>query len=62
MQNKQVITNMLLSKEAMFAYIQDLKRQQAAEFGLTVEQYEQAVASGSVLTPKNKNNGTSTTS
>jgi hypothetical protein len=54
MQNKQVITNMLLTKEALAAYMYDIKVKQAWEYGLTVEQYEQAVASGSVLTPVHK--------
>jgi hypothetical protein len=54
MMNKQVITNMLLTKEALAAYIYDIKVKQAAEYGLTVEQYEQAVINGTVLIPVHK--------
>jgi hypothetical protein len=57
--NKQVITNVLLTKEAMLLYVKELREKQAAEYGLTVEQYEQAIMSGSVLTPINKDHDTS---
>jgi hypothetical protein len=54
MQDKQIITNMLLTKEALAAYVYDIKVKQAAEYGLTIEQYEQAVIDGTVLTPIHK--------
>ena len=53
--NKQVITDMFLTKEAMLLHIKSIKEKQAAEYGLSLEQYEHAIVSGSVLTPINPN-------
>ena len=49
--NKQVITDMFLTKEAMLLHVKNLREKQAAEYGLSLEQYEQAIVSGSVITP-----------
>ena len=49
--NKQVITDMFLTKEAMLLHVKNIREKQAAEYGLSLEQYEQAIVSGSVITP-----------
>lgn len=49
--NKQVITDMFLTKEAMLLHVKNLREKQATEYGLSLEQYEQAIVSGSVITP-----------
>ena len=42
-----------LTKEAMAHHIEALKKEKAKEFGLTLEEYNNAIMSGSVLTPIN---------
>jgi hypothetical protein len=49
--NKQVITDMFLTKEAMLLHVKNIREKQAAEYGLSLEQYEHAIVSGSVITP-----------
>jgi hypothetical protein len=51
--NKQVTTDMFLTKEAMLLHVKNLREKQAAEYGLSLEQYEHAIVSGSVITPIN---------
>jgi hypothetical protein len=47
---KYIQDSLMLTKEAFNEYILKQRESQAASFGLTLEQYEQAVISGSVLT------------
>jgi hypothetical protein len=46
--------DLFLTKEAFDQYAKRLQEERAAEFGLTLEEYQQAVISGSVLIPKQK--------
>jgi hypothetical protein len=46
---KYLQDNLLLTKEAFEQYIIKQQLSQAASFGLTLEQYQQAVANGSVV-------------
>ncbi len=48
---KYIEGSLMLTKEAMAQHILELKKQRAKEFGLTLEQYEQAVLEGKPLTP-----------
>lgn len=50
--DKQVITDMFLTKEAFEQYIQRLQEERAKGYGLTVEEYQNAVVSGSIVTSK----------
>ena len=49
MSTKYIHDNLLLTKEAFNNYILKQQSAQAASFGLTLEQYQQAVISGSVV-------------
>ena len=49
MSTKYIHDNLLLTKEAFNNYILKQQSAQAASFGLTLEQYQQAVANGSVV-------------
>jgi len=46
---KYIQDNLLLTKEAFEQYILKQQSTQAASFGLTLEQYQQAVTNGSVV-------------
>ena len=50
--NKQVITDIFLTKEAFEQYTLRLQEERAAEYGMTLEEWKHAVASGSVINPK----------
>lgn len=52
--DKQIITDMFLTKEAFEQYTKRLQEERAKEYGLTLEEYQQAILSGSVITPKVK--------
>ena len=45
------ITNILLTKESMTTYIYELRKAEAAKYGLTYEEYANAIVEGTVLTP-----------
>jgi hypothetical protein len=45
------IIDMFLTKEAFEQYAKRLREEKAREYGLTLEQWDTAVASGSVITP-----------
>lgn len=49
----QKVVDMFLTKEALAQNIQNKQTIEAQKYGLTLEQYVQAVISGSVLTPIN---------
>ena len=49
--NKQVITNMFLTKEAFEQYTRELREKKAQEYSMTLEQWDTAVATGQVVTP-----------
>jgi hypothetical protein len=46
---KYLQDNLLLTKEAFEQYIIKQRESEAASYGLTLEQYQQAVANGSVV-------------
>ena len=50
----QFIKNILLTKEEMSAYIYDLRKQQAAEYGLTLDEYMLAIQEGRTVIPQIK--------
>ena len=49
MSTKYIHDNLLLTKEAFNNYILKQQSTQAASFGLTLEQYQQAIINGSVV-------------
>jgi len=49
-------TEILLTKLAFEEYVKRIHDSSAAKYGLTVEQYQHAVASGSVITPTPNHN------
>jgi hypothetical protein len=51
--DKQIITDIFLTKEAFEQYALRLQQERAAEYGLTLEEWKQATVSGSVIIPKN---------
>ena len=48
-QKKYLQDNVLLTKEAFEQYARDLREQRAKEFGMTLEQWDAAIANGSVV-------------
>ena len=55
MNKKYIEDSMLLTKEAFELYIQQQRQSEASQYGLTLEQYTQAIASGSVVQAKSPN-------
>jgi hypothetical protein len=49
-------TEILLTKLAFEEYVKRIHDSSAAKYGLTIEQYQHAVASGSVITPTPNHN------
>ena len=49
---KYLQDNLLLTKEAFEAYINKQRESEATSYGLTVEQYNNAILSGSVVQTK----------
>jgi hypothetical protein len=49
---KYLQDNLLLTKEAFEAYINKQRESEATSYGLTVEQYNQAILSGSIVQTK----------
>lgn len=49
--NKQVITDIFLTKEAFEQYTRRLREEQAKQHGMTLEQWDAAVISGAVVQP-----------
>ena len=49
--NKQVITDMFLTKEAFEQHALRLREEKAKEYGLTLEQWDEAVRTGATISP-----------
>lgn len=49
---KKYTDEMLLTKEAFAQYIQQQRQSEAAQYGLTLEEYLNAIVSGSVVQAK----------
>jgi len=56
---KQIITDLMLTKEAFEQYARKLREDRAKEFGMTLEQWDAAIANGSVVQTPNSNTPTS---
>ena len=52
MSKKYIQDSLMLTKEAFEQYINQQRQSQAAEYGLTLEEYNQAILSGSVVQAK----------
>ena len=52
---KYIQDSLMLTKEAFEQYIQQQRQSQAAEYGLTLEEYNNAILSGSVVQAKSFN-------
>jgi len=60
--NKKIIQSVFLTKEAFEENINKIREQKAAEYGLTLEQWNEAVATLQLVTPiANHNTQQSTT-
>ena len=49
--NKKIIQSVFLTKEAFEEHINEIRKQKAAEYGLTLEQWNDAVATLQVVSP-----------
>ncbi len=54
MSTKYIQDSMMLTKEAFEQYIQQQRETQAVQYGLTLEEYNQAIMSGSVVQAKSQ--------
>jgi len=54
--NKQVITDMFLTKEAFEQHIRKLREEKAKQYGMTLEEWDAAVLTGQVVTPVSGSN------
>jgi hypothetical protein len=52
MSKKYIQDSLLLTKEAFAQYIQQQRNTEAMQYGLTMEEYQQAIMSGSVVQTK----------
>ena len=52
---KYLQDNVLLTKEAFKLYIQQSREAEASQYGLTLEEYNNAIVSGSVVQAKSPN-------
>jgi hypothetical protein len=52
MPKKYIQDSMILTKEAFEQYIQQQRNTEATQYGLTMEEYQQAIMSGSVVQTK----------
>ena len=52
MSKKYIQDSLLLTKEAFEQYIQQQRISEASQYGLTLEEYNQAILSGSVVMAK----------
>ena len=52
MSTKYIQDSLMLTKEAFAQYIQQQREEQAAQYGLTLEEYNNAILSGSVVEAK----------
>jgi hypothetical protein len=49
--NKQIITDVFLTKEAFEQYARKLREERAKEHGMTLEEWDDAVLNGKVVSP-----------
>jgi hypothetical protein len=49
--NKKIIQSVFLTKEAFEEHINEIRKQKAAEYGLTLEQWNEAVATLQIVSP-----------
>lgn len=49
--NKQVITDVFLTKEAFEQHARKLREEKAKQYGMTLEEWDAAVLTGQVVTP-----------
>jgi len=54
-QKKYIPDSLMLTKEALEQYARDLREQRAKEYGITLEQWEAAIVSGSIVQTPNPN-------
>ena len=54
MSKKYIQDSMMLTKEAFEQYIQQQRNAEATQYGLTLEEYNQAIMSGSVVQAKSQ--------
>ena len=52
---KQIMTDLMLTKEAFEQYARKLREDRAKEFGMTLEQWDAAIANGDVVQTPNPN-------
>ena len=52
MSTKYIQDSLMLTKEAFEQYIQQQREAQAAQYGLTLEEYNQAIINGNVVQAK----------
>ena len=55
MNKKYIGDSMMLTKEAFELYIQQQRQSEASSYGLTLEEYNNAIMSGSVVVAKSPN-------
>ena len=60
--NKKIIQSVFLTKEAFEENINKIREQKAAEYGMTIEQWNEAVATLQLVTPISHNTQQPTTS
>lgn len=53
---KYIQSSLLLTKEAFAEHIKQTREEEAKQFGLTLEEYLQAIREGKALTPINQEN------
>lgn len=57
--DKQIITDMFLTKEAFEQYARQLREETAKKHGMTFEEWDAAITNGTVVQqPSGSNNGT----
>ena len=56
---KQIMTDLMLTKEAFEQYARKLREDRAKEFGMTLEEWDAAIANGDVVQTPNSNTPTS---
>ena len=49
--NKQILTDMFLTKESFEQYAKKLREEKAKEYGMTLEQWDEAVATLQLVSP-----------
>jgi hypothetical protein len=54
MSTKYIQDSLMLTKEAFEQYIQQQRQSEASQYGLTLEEYNQAILSGSVVQAKSQ--------